>query len=224
MRRRLLVLLVLFLPLATAGRMRAEPPAPPISGIVSHLQKPVADALVVFYNLGDTSLTRSRTASDGTFVVPSAPIGIYDLVAYKKGFLPTLIRIWHPSLTGTLSAVRIQLHPRNPAAEREDPAASSAWELRGRVPADVLREISLEESAPAVAALPGERLRLDRVMAGEVRSVADVSSGDTSLSRTAVGVHGGLSNGWTYDLRGDYSAISDAAGFAADASRSFLKY
>ena len=220
MRRRLPVLLVLFVPLATAGRMRAEPPAPPISGIVSHLQRPVADALVVFYNLGDTSLTRSRTASDGTFVVPSAPIGIYDLVAYKKGFLPTLIRIWHPSLTGALSAVRIQLHPRNPAADHEDPAASSVWDLRGRVPADVLREISLEDSAPAVAALPGgEKLRLDRMMAGEVRSVADVSSGDTSLSRTAVGVHGGLPNGWTYDLRGDYAAVSDAAGFAADASR-----
>ena len=93
MRRSTLVLAALLFPLATAERIIAEPPAPPISGVVSHLQKPIADALVVFYNIGDTSLTRSRTASDGTFVVPSAPVGVYDLVAYKKGFGPALVRI-----------------------------------------------------------------------------------------------------------------------------------
>ncbi len=228
MRRRIPLLLVLLAPLATAGRSQAETPpaASPISGVVSHLQKPIADALVVFYNIGNTSLTRSRTASDGTFVVAAAPVGVYDLVAYKRGFVPALIRIWHPSLTGALSAVRIQLQPRGPAARAEDGADPGVWELRDRVPADVLREISIEEDGvKSLAALPGtgaggDRVRLDRAMGGEVRSLADVSSADTSLSRTAVGLRGGLSNGWKYDLRGDYAAVSDTAGFAAsDGSR-----
>ena len=220
MRRRFPVFLLLLIPLLSPGLANAEPPAPPISGVVSHLQKPVADALVVFYNLGDTSLTRSRTASDGTFVVPSAPVGVYDLVAYKKGFLPTLIRIWHPSLTGALSAVRIQLQVRGAAPDGTAPATSSVWELRDRVPSDVLREISLEEDGPS--ALPaitgGDKMRIDRAMGGEVRSVAGVSP-DTSISRTAVGVRGGLPNGWKYDLRGDYAAMSDSAGVVADPSR-----
>jgi hypothetical protein len=219
MRRRLPIVLLFVLPLAVAGRAAAEPPAPPISGVVSHLQKPVADALIVFYNLGDTTLTRSRTASDGTFVVPSAPIGVYDLIAYKKGFLPALVRIWHPSLTGALSSVHIQLSPRNATLESAAPPVTSVWELRDRVPADVLREIALEdESVTTIAGRPGDRIRIDRAVAGEVRSVADVSSGDTSLSRTAVGVRGGLPNGWTYNLRGDYSAVSDVSGIASDGS------
>jgi hypothetical protein len=226
MRRRLPYYLVLLVgAFAAPGAMLAEPPSPPISGVVRHLQKPVADALIVFYNIGDTSLTRSRTASDGTFVVPAAPVGVYDLVAYKKGFLPALIRIWHPSLTGALSSVHIQLLPRDGTAEPGAADRSSAWDLRDKVPSDVLREITLEEQqsdGKRVASLPGSpsnQMRVDNALGGEVRSVADVSSGDTSLSRTAVGVRGGLPNGWRYDLRGDYSAVADAAGVAADASR-----
>src|SRR5262245_4623478 len=52
------------------------PPAPPISGIVRHMERPLAGVLVIFYNLGDTTLTRSRTAEDGTFVLASAPVGV----------------------------------------------------------------------------------------------------------------------------------------------------
>ncbi len=220
MRRFFPVFLVLLIPLLGPGSATAEPPAPPISGVVSHLQKPISDALVVFYNLGDTSLTRSRTAPDGTFVVASAPVGVYDLVAYKRGFLPALIRIWHPSLTGALSAVRIQLQVRGPAPPGEGPAASSVWELRDRVPADVLREISLEEDGPSSlpALAGGDRLRIDRAVGGEVRSIAGMST-DASLSRSSVGVRGGLPNGWKYDLRGDYAALSDGAGVIADPSR-----
>lgn len=190
----------------------AEPVAPPISGMVSHLQTPIAGALVICYNLADTTLTRSRTAEDGTFVLASAPVGVYDLVAYKKGFLPALVRLWHQGLPDAVSAVRIQLAARGSAAA--DKPSNSAWELRDRLPADVLREISLEEETANAPAF--DRLRLDRIIAGEVRSVANVSSGDTSLSRTAVGVRGGLPNGWSYDLRGDYAAVSSNSGAPPD--------
>jgi hypothetical protein len=191
----------------------ASPAAPPISGIVSHLESPIAGALVILYNLGDTSLARSRTAPDGTFVMASAAVGVYDLVAYKKGFLPALVRVWHQPIAEGVSSVRIQL-----AAKAERPAdlnhkaSSSVWELRDKLPADVLREIALE--AGAEEAPPFDRLPLQRMVAGEVRTVADMAQGDASLSRTAVGVHGGLPNGWQYDLRGDYSAVSDRTGIS----------
>ena len=187
----------------------ASPLAPPISGIVSHLESPIGGALVILYNLGDTSLTRSHTAPDGTFVLPSAPVGVYDLIACKNGFFPALVRLWHQPASLGVSAVRIRLSAKS-AREGEGNEASSVWDLRDKLPADVLREIELEAGAQE-SAIPGQ-IRMDKMIAGDVRTVSGVAQGDSSLSRTAVGVRGGLPNGWHYDLRGDYSAVSDPAG------------
>ena len=218
MRRRLTALAWVAPALLSGGWLSAAPgpspvlasaPPPPISGVVSHLERPIAGVLVVLYNLADASLSRARTASDGTFVMASAPAGVYDVVAYKKGFVPALVRLWHQALPEAVSAVRIQLAARAEAASSRD-AAASVWEMRDRLPADVLREISLEDAGGGP--VRGAAARLDGTFAGEVRTIADVSSGDTSLSRTAVGVHGGLPNGWKYDLRGDYAAVADTSG------------
>ncbi len=191
----------------------ASPLAPPISGIVSHLESPIGGALVILYNLGDTSLTRSRTASDGTFVLASAPVGVYDLVAYKSGFLPALVRLWHQPASAGVSAVRIRLAARSESPRGRN-EASSVWELRDKLPADVLREIELETETDTHESAPPGRVRVDKMVAGEVRTISDVAQGDSSLSRTAVGVRGGLPNGWQYDLRGDYAAVSDPAGIS----------
>ena len=233
MRRSASTILAAVLPLfgASAIALAAPPPAPPISGVVRHLEQPIAGALVIFYNLGDTTLTRSRSAPDGTFVLATAPVGVYDLIAYKKGFLPALVRFWHQAIPERVSTVEIKL-----AASGRGPGApstpSTLWELRDRLPGDVLREIALEEMSEAPAASL-DRIRLDRLIAGELRTVTDVGGGDSSLSRTAVGVQGGLPNGWKYDLRGEYAAVSDseetvdtasgnAAGLALDVSTSPL--
>jgi hypothetical protein len=188
----------------------ASPLAPPISGIVSHLENPIGGALVILYNLGDTSLTRSRTAPDGTFVLASAPVGVYDLVAYKNGFLPSLVRLWHQPASVGVSAVHIQLAAKSEGT-RGSEQTSSVWEMRDKLPADVLREIDLE--AVAQEAPSSGHVRIDK-MAGEVRTISDVAQGDSSLSRTAVGVRGGLPNGWQYDLRGDYAAVTAPTGIS----------
>ena len=205
MRIRLSTPLCLLTLLASGSVALASPPAPPISGLVSHQDAPVPDALIICYNIADTTLSRSRTAADGTFVLASEPVGVYDVVAYKKGFFPALVRLWHQAYPDAVSAVRLQLSPRGPAPRAT--RSSSLWELRDRLPADVLREISLEDESVAATG-PLDRVRVDRAIGGEVRSVTNVSSTDNALSRTAVGVHGGLPNGWQYDLRGDYSAVT----------------
>ena len=150
----------------------ASPVAPPISGIVSHLESPIAGALVILYNLGDTSLTRSRTATDGTFVMAAAPVGVYDVVAYKKGYLPALVRVWHQPVSEGVSSVRIHLAAKAEAPGGPKPTAS-AWELRDRLPSDVLREIALEVGAEDAG--PLDRVRLDKLVNGEVRSVANMA-------------------------------------------------
>ena len=194
-----------------ASPVLASPVAPPISGIVSHLESPIAGALVILYNLGDTSLTRSRTATDGTFVMAAAPVGVYDVVAYKRGFLPALVRVWHQPVSDGVSSVRIRLAAKTEGPGGPKPTAS-VWDLRDRLPSDVLRDIALELGGDGAA--PLDRVRLDKIVNGEVRSVANMAQGDATLSRTAVGVHGGLPNGWQYDLRGDYAAVSAPAGIS----------
>ena len=194
-----------------ASPVLASPVAPPISGIVSHLESPIAGALVILYNLGDTSLTRSRTATDGTFVMAAAPVGVYDVVAYKRGFLPALVRVWHQPVSEGVSSVRIRLAAKAEVPGGPKPTAS-VWDLRDRLPSDVLRDIALEVGADDAA--PLDRLRLDKIVNGEVRSVANMAQGDATLSRTAVGFHGGLPNGWQYDLRGDYAAVSAPTGIS----------
>src|SRR2546430_9098775 len=121
MRRRLPAFIAAFVPLFGAGAtaFATPPPAPPISGVVRHLEQPIAGALVIFYNLGDTTLTRSRSAPDGTFVLATAPVGVYDLIAYKRGFLPALVRLWHQALPEPVLTVDIKL----PAACRPPVAA-----------------------------------------------------------------------------------------------------
>lgn len=206
MRRHKAALLCLLTLFGAAAAALAAPAAPPISGVVRHLESPISGALVLFYNLGETSLTRSRTSSDGTFVLASASAGVYDLVAYKKGFLPALVRLWHQAVPERVSSVQIELAAKADSSSPRD-SPSSLWELRSRLPADVLRELALEEISDSSASSL-DRTRLDRLIGGEVRTVADLAAqGTASLSRTAVGVHGGLPNGWKYDLRGEYAAV-----------------
>jgi len=178
--------------------------APPISGIVRTVQTPVAGALVVLYNVAETSLARLRTSTDGTFVVASAPVGVYDLIACKRGYQPALVRILHQAAPQSVSSVEIQLASSS-AARISDVGRPSIWELADRLPADVLRELDLEQG-DSPAAL--DRVSINRLMGGEVATVAGSSSGDSALLHTTAALRGGLPNGWRYDVSGDYNSIA----------------
>jgi hypothetical protein len=192
----------------------AEPPAPPIplasafappiSGVVRSVQAPVSGALVVLYNVAETSLARLRTASDGTFVLASAPVGVYDLIAYKKGYQPALVRILHQAATRDVSSVQIQLASNKVAGGSASPAKSSIWELADRLPADVLRELDMDGSEPMHGP---DRFASARPIGGEVSTVAGSANGDASVVHTTAALSGGLPNGWLYNVSGDYNAI-----------------
>lgn len=200
---------VLLLALA-GGQALAGPPAPPISGVVRHLEAPVSGVLVIFFNLGDNSLARIRTATDGTFVLSSAPAGVYELVAYKRGFEPALQRLWHQAGAEQVSAVSIKLTRKGGAASPEAPAPATIWDLRDRLPSDVLRELAIEEVSDRSTS-PADKVRLSRLLAGELRTETSAPQGSTAaLSRAAVGLHGGLPNGWQYGITGDYAKLGDS--------------
>jgi hypothetical protein len=178
---------------------------------VRHLEAPVSGVLVIFYNLGDSSLNRARTASDGTFVLASAPVGVYDLIAYKRGFEPALQRLWHQATPEQISAVSIALTKKGGRSGTESAPPTTIWDLRDRLPSDVLREIAVEESGDA-STTPKERVELNRILAGELKTITDVGAQSPagSLSRAQLGLHGGLPNGWHYGISGDYSRLGDS--------------
>src|SRR3954454_5535471 len=110
MKRRNVAIALSFLLLATASGTtlaRTPEPAPPISGVVRHLETPVAGVLVILYNLADTSLTRVKTSEAAPSFLAPPPAGVYDLIAYKRGFEPALQRLWHQSGADQISAVAI---------------------------------------------------------------------------------------------------------------------
>ena len=72
---------------------------------------------------------------------------MYELVAYKRGFEPALQRLWHQAGTEQVSAVSIKLTKKGGAAAPETPVPVTIWELRDRLPTDVLRELAIEEVA-----------------------------------------------------------------------------
>ena len=252
MTRRLSSTALFALLLAAAAQLAlAAPPAPPISGVVRHQKAPVAGALVIAYNLGDSSLTRMKTADDGTFVMTSAPAGVYELIAYKRGFEPAMQRLWHQASAEQVSAVSLSLTRKGgDKAPTTEPV--TMWELRDRLPTDVLRELGIAPepvktaSAPpspmdGVAPVPAApaaasaaaAVPVSKYVAGEVSTMTDVASattGASALTRGAVGLHGGLPNGWQYGISGDYAALSgqpdagettgNAAGLALDVAPS----
>ncbi len=221
----------LSLALGAAQALAAPPPAPPISGVVRHAQSPVPGVLIIFFNVGDSSLTRLHTASDGTFVLPSAPAGVYDLVAYKRGYEPAMQRLWHQAgAAAQVSSVSIALI-RQGGDKPEDPQPETIWDMRDRLPTDVLREIAIEEVADQ-STTPAQRVALNKLMAGELRTMTEATqSSAASLSRAELGVHGGLPNGWQYGISGDYARLGNvdlpgetttgnAAGLALDVAPS----
>jgi hypothetical protein len=205
----------------------ASLPVAPVEGIVKHLQTPVPGALVFVYGISDATLNRMKTRFDGSFSFESIPAGVYDVVAYKSGYYPSLVRLWHQASPG-VSALAIDLTPESPVKATRAPGDVWAW--RDRMPADVLREISFEAGDrgvnPAPAGGPSvEGLRLTRVLSGEFSSSEEIGgSSSSSLNRSNLGLSGALPGGLQYGLKGNYSTLNSdssaplSSGSAADAS------
>lgn len=173
----------------------------PVAGIVKHLQAPIPGALVFVYGVSDARLNRARTQPDGSFQVEGVPAGVYDVIAYKTGFYPSLIRLWHQSAP-TVSTIAIDLMPTQTAALGKGDA--DVWSWRDRLPADVLREITSDSQSYRSSA--ADRVGLARVLNGDFSSAANVGSGE-QFSRTQANLFGSLPGSLQYSFRGTYESL-----------------
>ncbi len=121
----------------------AAPQQPGVFGRVTGEVAPLAAVRVYAYQLADFSLQRVVTNAEGRFRFPELPAGLYKIIAFKTGFVPVIVMLTH-SREDAQQFLELQL--AQDAAENAR-ASDDFWSIRGRIPADVLREIETPEGS-----------------------------------------------------------------------------
>jgi hypothetical protein len=151
-------LLVLATVAGSSEAIAQQPPAgaavgivePGLSGVVRASQAtPIQGAHVFIYSLADATLQKILTDGVGRFQLRDLPAGLYQVIAYKSGFVPAMVALTRPA-ANRQQILELDLLP----AEREVAAGQDYWQIRGSLPGDVLRAIeTLEVLQASVAGL-----------------------------------------------------------------------
>lgn len=186
-----------------AGPVRAEvslPAALQVLGTVTNAASPVANALVIALNTQDLATTQAWTGTDGSFTLPSLRAGVYKIIAVKAGFAP-LVTTLVPTKPNHRLALRLQTEKQ----ARRKSANQEIWELRGSLPADVLRDLDFALEPLQLAAYEVPRFR------GEMQSLTGVptQAANPAYAQTSVGVQGRIGESWQVGLRGNLQRFQD---------------
>lgn len=185
--------------------VRAETRQVGIAGRVVGEAAPLAAAQIYAYQLGDLSLHKVLTDTQGNFLFQNLPSGLYKIIANKSGFLPAVV-----SLTRTTAKayqfLELQLTQRQsgPANAEDD-----FWAIRARVPSDVLRDIEMSQAAEVRTAwFNGSAGALASNFKAEMQALTGVDQiAGGQLSGGGVGLKGSI-GGTQVDLKGKFMQLS----------------
>lgn len=171
-----------------------------ILGTVTNAANPVANALVIALNTQDLAATQVWTGADGTFTLPALRAGVYKIIAVKAGFAP-LVTTLVPTKPNHRLALRLQTEKQ----ARRKSANQEIWELRGSLPADVLRDLDFALEPMEMASYEIPRFR------GEMLSLTGVANqpANPAYAQTSVGVQGRIGETWQVGLRGNLKRFED---------------
>jgi hypothetical protein len=177
------------------------PAALQILGTVTNAAHPVANALVIALNTSDLAATQVWTAVDGSFTLPALRNGVYKIIAVKSGFAP-LITTLIPTKPSHRLALRLETEKQ---AARRKTANQEIWELRGSLPADVLRDLDFALEPTEVASYEIPRFR------GQMSSLTGVTNqpANPAYAQTSLGVQGRIGETWQVGLRGNMQRFDD---------------
>jgi hypothetical protein len=145
---------------------------------------PLQAAGVYAYRLADLSLRKVLTDQTGHFSFSSLPAGLYKIIAHKPGFVPAVVM-----LTRATASAYQQLELELSVEDHEALDAEGAfWQIRERIPRDVLREITIAHAEALQERLPPSTLAPDGMRA-EMRALTGV--GDY-FGNEAAALHGGI--------------------------------
>jgi hypothetical protein len=128
-------------------------------GLARGAGAPVDSASVYAYRLADLSLRRVFTDHQGRFSFGALPAGLYKVIAHKPGFVPAVVLLTRAT-AHAFQELEFELAPEDSKAPG---SAEDFWSIRQKIPADVLREMTIAQSAISIE----ERLAEDT--AGEQR-------------------------------------------------------
>lgn len=188
--------------LVVAVPAQSEAPLPAVLqvlGTVSDATRPVGNALVIALNLEDFAAVQTYTGSDGAFNLPALRRGIYKIIAVKQGFVPAITTVVP---TRTSHRVALKLDTEQKAKKS---ASQEIWELRGSLPADVLRDVDAILEPAEIVAYEIPRFK------GEMVSLTGVTNQSTNpaYAQTALGVQGRLGDTWQVGVRGNMQRFED---------------
>lgn len=170
-----------------------------VLGTVTNAARPVGDVLVIALNLQDFRSVQTWSRGDGSFSLPQLRGGIYKIIAVKHGFVPAITTV-----IPTRSTHRVALQLNNETKAKRS-ANQEIWELRGSLPADVLRDLDAVLTPQELAAYEIPRFT------GEMLSVTGVTNqpSNPAYAQTALGVQGRLSDSWQVGVRGNLQRFED---------------
>ena len=109
-----------------------------VEGKVSSRSAPLGSAAVYAYQLADLSLEKVVTDSEGEFAFASLPVGLYKIIAFKPGFVPTVVMLSRMAADAR-QFLDLELSPHVKTVQGD----GGFWELREKIPSDVLRDIQI---------------------------------------------------------------------------------
>ena len=104
---------------------------------------PLDQAAVYAYRVTDLTLHRAQTDRRGAFAFARLPAGVYKVVAHKAGFLPAIVLVTRTTASA-FQELQLELFTDEGSSQatQSDPS-SDFWQIRKRIPRDVLREIQI---------------------------------------------------------------------------------
>ena len=201
--RRFRALAMVAVVLVVAAPARSESPLPTalqVLGTVTNAARPVSNALVIALNLQDFAAVQAWTGTDGSFSLPTLRAGIYKIIAVKQGFIPAITTI-APTKPSHRLALRLDTEKKG----KNKDLNQEIWELRGSLPADILRDLDFAMQPAEITTYEIPRLR------GEVLSVTGVTNtpANTAYAQTALGVQGRIGESWQLGIRGNLQRFED---------------
>jgi hypothetical protein len=116
-----------------------------VVGKVSGAVAPIESASVYAYRLADLSLRRVLTDQQGRFTFGELPAGLYKVIAHKPGFVPAVVLLTRAT-AHAFQELEFELALED---GRKAGSAEDFWSVRQKIPADVLREMTIAQGGYA---------------------------------------------------------------------------
>ncbi len=159
---------------------------------------PLAQARVYAYEMNDLSLRRVDTDGIGTFLFKELPAGLYKIITVKPGFVPAIVMLQRRTAQ-TSQYLEVDLAPQDAAANASE---QSFWNLRRKIPTDVLRDLEtleLAETSPRT----DNGFALEETRFQAMTGTDDAVPGSGQMNRSTLGMKASV-GATELDLTGDH--------------------